>query len=209
MIWRIALLCVFCSNLNGQHPLLDTLAVKVCDCMDAAPELVYPRLQATHCVTRVSTTYAGRIRSELQLSTRRASDRQRLGELLVDPLTAGCPLLRELGPGILEPQLQYSDFSLLERVPAAEVSKHPLPDPTMATTREAADLLRVRGTLTEGPNDDHLRVLLTTGEVKTFLLPRGLQRKLELQRGQPVTVVYQEDWRTDGRSIQPVAVRIE
>ena len=208
MLLRL-LLCYLLSAPLGAQALLDTLAVKVCDCMDAAPELVYPRLQAAHCVTRVSNTYAGRIRSELQLSTRKASDRQRLGELLVDPLTTGCPLLRELGPGTLEPQLQYSDFSLLERVPVAEANKRPPADPVAATTREAADLLRARGTLTQVPEDDRLRVLLPTGEVMTFLLPRGLQRRLELQRGQSVTVVYREDWRTDARTVQPVAVRVE
>ena len=209
MMWRIVLLLALCSRASGQQPLLDTLAAKVCDCMNAAPEHVYPRLQATHCVSRVSDAYAGRIRSELRLSTRRASDRQRLGELLVDPLTAGCPLLRELGPGTLEPQLQYSDFSLLDRVPVAEVNKRPPPDPAAATTREATDLLRAKGTLTHLPDNDRLRVLLSTGEVTTFLLPRSLQRRLALQRGQTVTVVYREDWRTDGRSIQPIAVRVE
>ena len=208
MTWRIALLCVFCSGLSGQHPLLDTLAVKVCDCMDAAPELVYPRLQATHCVTRVSDTYAGRIRSELRLSTRRASDRQRLGELLVDPLTAGCPQLRELGPGTLEPQLQYSDFSLLDQRPAVTVLKRPPPDASVATTREVADLLRVRGTLTQLP-DDRLRVLLTGGEVMTFLLPRGLQRRLDLRQGQSVIITYREDWRNDDLTVRSVVVSIE
>ncbi|WP_420457947.1 hypothetical protein [Neolewinella sp.] len=209
MLLRLLICCLLSAPLAAQA-LLDTLAEKVCNCMDKAPELIYPRLQASHCVTAVSTTYAGRIRTELQLSTRTASDRQRLGELLVDPLTSGCPLLGKLSPGTLEPQRRYSDFSLLRRVPsAAEVNRRPAASPAAATAREAPTLLRVRGTLTQPPSDDRLRVLLPEGKVISFLLPRNLQRKLDVRRGQLITVVYREDWRSDGRTVQPTVVRLE
>ncbi len=208
MLFRL-LICWLLSAPLAAQALLDTLAEKVCNCMDEAPELIYPRLQASHCVTAVSTTYAGRIRAELQLSTRTASDRERLGELLVDPLTSGCPLLGKLAPGTLEPQRRYSDFSLLRRVPAAEVNKRPAASPAAATVREAPALLRARGTLTQVPSGDRLRLLLLEGEVVSFLLPRNLQRKLDIRRGQLITVVYQEDWRSDGHTIQPTVVRLE
>ena len=208
MLLRL-LLCWLLAAPLGAQALLDTLAVKVCDCMDAAPELVYPRLQASRCVTRVSTTYAGRIRSELQLSTRSASDRERLGELLVDPLTAGCPLLRRLAPGLHQAELHYSDRSLLQKVALPEGSKRPPASPAAATAREAPDLLRRSGTLAQLPNGEQLRLLLDSGDVVTFALPRALSRRLSLSRNQPITVVYREDWRSDGRLILPVVVRVE
>ncbi|CAH1002312.1 hypothetical protein LEM8419_03224 [Neolewinella maritima] len=203
------LCCCFLTGALSAQPLLDTLAVKVCDCMHATPELVYPRLQANRCVLTISTAYASRIRAELQLSPRKASDRRRLGELLVEPLTADCPLLRALAPGTLEPELHYSDFPLLKKARLPKVDKEPPASPAATTTREVPTLLRASGTLTQLPNGDRLRVLLAEGSTQTFTLPRAIARRLTLTRGQPITVVYREDWRTDGYHIKLTVVRIE
>ena len=203
----LTLLLVTTDRYATAQPLLDTLAVRVCDCMGATPEIVYPRLQANRCVSNVSTAYASRIRTELQLSSRKASDRRRLSELLIDPLTEYCPQLKELGPGVAEPQLSYSDRKLVQQSTAAG-AKWPAANASSVTTRAGREEDSLTGTLTELPTGDQLRLLLPDGRVVTLLLPRGLLRRYDFVRGQSVTVVYREDWRTDGREILPTVVRI-
>ena len=208
-LFFLALLMLIASRHAVAQPLLDTLAARVCDCMAAAPEIVYPRMQASRCVLSISTAYAGRIRSELQLSGSTSRDRRRLSELLVDPLTRNCPLLQQLGPGIVEPELSYSDRELLEQQAPTSTAKRPAADPPKQLTREVVAMHQVQGTVTEDPRDsDRLRILLTNGQVHTFALPRNLARRRSFSRGQSLSFVYYEDWRTDAQEMQYVIVRL-
>ncbi|MCP9234808.1 hypothetical protein [Lewinella sp. JB7] len=178
--------------------LLDTLAVEVCDCMTTAPEIVYPRVQATNCVTVVATAHAVRIRAELQLSAADAGDRQQLGGLLVDRLTADCPILLGLGPGTVEPELHYNDIALAEDDVAISLPKNPPPDSLETTAREGRELYQTEGTYAGMTPDRELLLRLHSGEYLTFLArPRQL-RRLPLRPGQAVRVVYRYYWRGGG-----------
>ncbi len=189
--------------------LIDTLAARVCDCMQDAPEIIYPRLQARRCVDDVSRGYTSRIWMELFLSTDRPDDRRRLTELLIEPLAIGCPMLQDFAPGRGEPELHYSDFPLARAANRKQTAKHPLPDLAATTTQEGRDVFRISGTLLLSSTGDTLPLRLESGSIMEFVLPSRQLRRVNLTVGQALTVTYRYDWQTDEKRATAVVIALE
>ncbi len=194
---------------NQAQPLLDTLASKVCRCMANEPEIIYPRLQAARCVNEVASRYAPQIRRGLSLTMALPEERRRLTELLIDPLTSGCPMLQGLTTDKREPELNYSDFPLFRARTPMRFQKHPPPDPPATTLREGEDMLRVNGTVAAVNAGNLLELRLESGKTLSFLLRARHLRRTHFSVGQPLRVTYTYDWQSDAKRAVPVALTIE
>ncbi|MBB4080340.1 hypothetical protein GGR28_002974 [Lewinella aquimaris] len=200
--------CLFPMFL-GSQTLLDTLAVEICDCMTEAPEIVYPRIQAANCVNLVAELHARQIKLELQLSADNAADRQSLGNLLIDRLTAGCPVLYGLTPEAEEVKLYYNDIPLSKRTEPKTGPKNPPPDPLETTLREGQELYQAEGTFVGISADGELLVRFPSGRQYSFLAQSRQLRRLDLRPGQHVRVVYRYHWRGGGREVRRRLISVE
>ncbi|THH35562.1 hypothetical protein [Neolewinella litorea] len=191
--------CLFSLPLSAQS-LLRQLADEVCSCMTTG-EIVYPRLQAGRCIEDVAKAHPRRIQDELQLSVLLASDRRRLGELLVDPLAEHCTALLELGePEATEPELKYSDFPLARALDSPVAAKHPRPDPRSVTLRDAPTVYQTEGELLE-VGREAVMILLASGRVMAFRYePRQLRRAAP-RVGQRLLIIYAANWTRDDRRV--------
>ena len=131
----------------GSQAIVDQLAREICNCLEAAP-LIYPRVQADRCVENVLEAHPRQIRSELQLSVRNAEDRQQLEDLLLDPLTSDCAVLRELPQTQPPAPPRYSDLQLMQS-PDRVAEKDPAADTSERVIREASRQRTVVGRLVE------------------------------------------------------------
>ena len=147
--------------------LLDRLAEDVCDCMGEAPEIVYPRIQASRCVDKTAERYGASIRKNLQLEVESAADRRQLAELLIDPLTADCPLLQDILSEETEAELHYSDYTLLATGEYYRSEKQPPADPVASTSKERPSILEATGILA-ALTEDQLELRQPSGRVLTI-----------------------------------------
>ena len=137
--------CLLAAVAGGIHlpaqSIVDQLAREICNCLEAGP-LIYPRVQADRCLETVLDAHPRQIRSELQLSVRNADDRRRLEDLLVDPLTSDCAVIRELPEAAPPTAPRYSDL-LLMQAPPQIADKRPVADAARKTVRESGDVRSV------------------------------------------------------------------
>lgn len=174
--------------------LIGRLAEAVCECMESAPEIVYPRMQATRCVEEVAERYASRIDSRLALDVSRAVDRRQLGELLVLPLSENCVFLQDIAPGVREPELRYSDIPLAERSESRKSAKLPPPDAVATTPREAPVRFEATGKVLRLMDKQHVELQMEDGERLRFELSPRLYKELEKKAGRRVELTYKLDW---------------
>lgn len=198
----LLLLLVGMTGPGTAQILLNRLANGVCECIGAAPEIVFPRIQARQCLEEVAKRHTIQIREVLQLSTSSAADRKQLAELLIDPLTEGCPLLQRLKPGVVEPKLHYSDFSLTEYQQQAPATKPAPPDPVTTTVGEVSRLQEASGTLKAAPERNVLHLIDAEGELLIFHFLGRQLRGLTLTAGQQLSITYRYDWQQDARAVQ-------
>lgn len=180
--------------MSGQE-LVSELAADICACMEAAPEIVYPRMQARRCVDKVLEAHPRSIRAALDLSIDLPADRAKLVELFIEPLHADCDMLRELKPGEVEPKLRYSDFDLLKTTVAfTKPDAPPPPDDATSTLKEISDRFVLPATVVERPGRDRLWVTME-GETYKFTLPRRLRNR-DFRPGEPLQLVCRRLWHT-------------
>ena len=134
-VWLLIGLAFGTATLTGQS-LVDQLAREICTCLEAGP-LIYPRVQVSRCVDSVLEAHPRRIRNELQLSVGNADHRRRLEDLLVDPLTFDCSVIRELPEAPPAAAPRYSDLQLMQAPPRI-AGKLPAADSDARVVREAA-----------------------------------------------------------------------
>lgn len=184
----------------AQQPLLGVMADELCDCMEAAPEIVYPRIQAQRCLEQIATRRTVQLREVLNLASKDDDDRRQLAELLIDSLTARCPLLYEFAKGRVEAELHYSDFSLARGVRGPKPASPPPADPSATTLREASSTAEITGKLA-GLQRDNLQLRTDEGVITFYYRAREL-RGQELMVGQSITVGYRYDWQQDAGVVQ-------
>lgn len=198
-----SLLLVLSSGLTlAQQPLLDSLADDICACMQAAPEIVYPRIQAQRCLEQIARRRTIQLREVLDLSSKDGNDRQELVKLLIDPLTERCPLLHTLKEGAVEPELHYSDFALAKRKDLAVTTKSPVADPPSTTLREGDEVITVSGELLAIPDKGSLRIRTSSGETLTLYYRTRQLRGQDLTIGQTLTITYRHDWQQSPVEVQ-------
>ena len=197
VVW-IVLWCLLSGGIEGQD-LVQELAREVCSCL-SAEELVYPNLQADRCLTTVIDAYPRQIRTELQLSVRKADDRKALEAMLIDPLTSDCQVLKNLQPEPRERELHYSDF-LLAKKSVKVLGKHPAPDaPSRIVAAEPESLYLRARVLKIGYNELEVR---GPGEqvYQLLITDRKTRRQLDLEVGKTYTLEYAFNWRTSDGAV--------
>ena len=135
IVWLLIGLAVGSATLPAQS-IVDQLAREICTCLEAGP-LIYPRVQVSRCVDSVLDAHPRRIRNELQLSVGNADHRRRLEDLLVDPLTSDCTVIRDLPESPPAAAPRYSDLQLLQAPPRGG-RKQPAADSGTQVVREGA-----------------------------------------------------------------------
>ena len=190
------LLLLLSVTVATAQSLVDRIADSVCDCMQDAPEIVYPRLQATRCLERVARRYATPIARNLSLSVASVDDRDRLGDLLVDPLTRRCGFLTGLAHGEAEPQLHYSDIGSHRAAAVRSTPKEPPPLPP-TQLREGVEVHTAFGTLTKVDPSGWLSLRAPGKATVRIYFSSRQYRQLSVATDRQLELTYRLDWTTD------------
>ncbi|WP_157974496.1 hypothetical protein [Lewinella sp. IMCC34183] len=197
----LPLLCLLGAARLGGQSLLRQLADEVCECLGTG-EIVYPRLQAGRCMENVARAHPRRIQEELRLTVTSAGDRERLSELLIEPLAEHCNALRRLAERAADPEPRYSDIPLLRQRATSPYAKEPPPDGPAATVATPANRRLVSGRLVAIGREE-FTVRLPGGERLTLRYNHRQLRRAGPRVGETLSFTYYLDWTAEAGRVVP------